>query len=97
MSPLRVAQVRLFDAHDVLVGPHGSQWAMSWFAERPRAIVEVQAVFGALDLRSAIQSKGRGHRFLVSAGHELYANDCGGVEAEVILIADWRIWPLARI
>ena len=84
VSPLRVAQVRLFDAHDVLVGPHGSQWAMSWFAERPRAIIEVQAVFGVFELRMAIMTKGRGHHFLVSSGHELAHHNCRpGPEAEL--------------
>ena len=77
------SQVELFDRFDVLVGPHGSQWAMSWFAERPRVIIEVQAVFGAFDLRQAMQSRGRGHHFLISSGHELYQNECTGVEEEV--------------
>jgi hypothetical protein len=79
-----LAQVQLFDAHDVLVGPHGSQWAMSWFAERPRAIIEVQAVFGVFELRMAIMTKGRGHHFLVSSGHELAHHNCRpGPEAEL--------------
>ena len=79
-----LAQVQLYEAHDILIGPHGSQWAISWFAERPRVIIEIQAVFGVLDLRMAIMTKGRGHHFLVSSGHELHSNDCrSGVEAEL--------------
>ena len=38
------AQIDLFEAHDILVGPHGSHWAISWFAERPRVIIEVTAL-----------------------------------------------------
>ena len=77
-----LAQIQRFDAHDILVGPHGSHWDVSWFAERPRVIVEIQAAFAAVDQRRAITSKGPAHFFLVSAGHEFYSNDCrGGVEA----------------
>ena len=41
------AQIDLFEAHDILVGPHGSHWAISWFAERPRVIIEVTALSSA--------------------------------------------------
>lgn len=74
------AQIEAFDRFDVLLGPHGSHWAISWFAERPRAVIEVQPVLGAFDLRRAVQTKGPRHQFYVSAGHEFYANDCGGPE-----------------
>ena len=46
------AQIDLFEAHDILVGPHGSHWAISWFAERPRAIIEVRAARRARALRA---------------------------------------------
>ena len=74
-------QINLFEDHDILLGPHGSHWAISWFAERPRVIIEAQAVVGAFDLRPLMVTKGDGHLLLVSAGHIPYREDCSGPDA----------------
>ena len=80
-------QISAFDKFDLLFGPHGSHWAISWFANRPRVVVEIQPVLASFDLAQAIESKGPGHHFLVSAGHRFLRNDCGGLNHEITDVA----------
>jgi hypothetical protein len=78
-----LSQIHAFDQFDIIFGPHGSHWALSWFAERPRAIIEIQAVLLSFDLHAVISSKGKGFHFFVSAGHSFQRNDCNGVNQEL--------------
>ncbi len=82
-----LSQISAFDQFDIILGPHGSHWTLSWFAERPRAIIEIQAVLLSFDLHAAIESKGQGFHFFVSAGHRFERNDCSGANQELTAAA----------
>jgi hypothetical protein len=86
-------QIRAFDSFDALFGPHGSHWAIAWFADRPRVIVELQTVVSSFDLTEASTSKGAGYHFLVSGGHRMMLHSCVGVDERMTEQALMRCTP----
>jgi hypothetical protein len=80
------AQVDLFNRFDIILGVHGSHWALSWFAERPLAIVELQGpTYTTGDLKDVMKSKGKS--FFVSLGHSFALPHCAGVDKAAQKIA----------
>ena len=74
-------QIDLFNSFDLILGSHGSQWALSWFAEKPQAIVEFQGTLSSRDLAQSMTSKGQ--HFFVSVGHEYTHRFCSGLNQEM--------------
>ena len=67
-------QIDLFNQFDVVLGSHGSQWALAWFAERPQAIVEMSGTsVGGADR----------NRLFLSLGHQYAHTFCRGVNREL--------------
>jgi len=67
-------QIDLFNQFDIVLGSHGSQWALAWFAERPQAIVEMSgtSVGGA-----------KRNRLFLSLGHQYAHTFCMGVNEQL--------------